>query len=218
MAVLTEATNIGDLLKYEEDELDYSRDAVTILSGQDIAIGRVLGKVTAGTATGAAVAGNTGNGAISAVSAGSAAKKVGVYMVTCIEAAANGGTFAVEDPDGVIVGSAVVGTPYAGPVNFSLADGATDFVAGDRFAITVAAGSGKYKAHDPANTDGSQVAVAVALQSVDATAADMPGVVIARHAILAESYVLWTDGISAGNKAAAIAQLKALGILIRTAA
>lgn len=38
---------LSSWLKYEEECGDYSRDAVTILSGQNLASGAVLGKVTA---------------------------------------------------------------------------------------------------------------------------------------------------------------------------
>jgi hypothetical protein len=119
MPELTEGQHKAEYLVTEANGT-LSRDAVTVLSGQNLQPGHVLGKVAVGTATGAAVSGNTGNGAISAVSAGSTAKS-GVYTAICIEPASNGGTFEVEDPDGVIVGTAVVGTPFAGPVNFTIA-------------------------------------------------------------------------------------------------
>jgi hypothetical protein len=147
MPELTEEQHKGEFLVTEANG-SLSRESATVLSGQNLKPGHVLGKVAVGTATGAAVSGNTGNGAISAVSAGATAKP-GVYTANCIEPATNGGTFSVEDPDGVNVGTAAVGTPFAGPVNFTIADGATDFVAGDRFTITVAAGSGKYKEYNP---------------------------------------------------------------------
>ncbi len=191
-----------------------SRESVTILSGENLQPGHVLGKVSVGAATGAAVSGNTGNGTIGTVSAGAAAK-AGVYQAICIEAAANGGTFEVEDPDGVIVGRAVVGTAFAGPVVFTIADGATDFAAGDRFTITVAAGSGKYKEYDPANTDGSQTAVAILLDAVDATAADADGVIVARQAEVNAAELVWFDSATAEQKAAGLSQLKAHDIIAR---
>lgn len=187
---------------------------MTVLSGQNLQPGHVLGKVAAGTAIGAAASGNTGDGAISAIAAGTAAKE-GVYVVTCIEPAANGGTFSVEDPDGVTVGTASVGTAFAGPVAFTIADGTTDFAAGDRFTITVAAGPGKYKEYNPANTDGSQTAVAILYAAVDASAGDQPGVIIARHAEVNAFELVWFTGADADQKDAAIAQLKAQDIIAR---
>lgn len=191
-----------------------SRESVTVLSGQNLQPGHVLGKVAVGEATGAAVSGNTGNGTITAVSAGDTAK-AGVYVATCIEPAANGGTFSVEDPDGVNVGTAVVGTPFAGPVNFTIGDGATDFAAGDRFTVTVAEGSGKYKEYNPANTDGSQVAVAILIDHADATAGDCPGVILARHAEVNKAELVWFTGANDAQKEAALTELRSYDIIAR---
>ena len=44
--VFTEAMNLGDLLKFEAPNL-YSRDRVTVASGQNLALGTVVGVVTA---------------------------------------------------------------------------------------------------------------------------------------------------------------------------
>jgi hypothetical protein len=213
MTELTEEQHAGEFIVTEANG-SLSRESATVLSGQNLKAGHVLGKVAVGTATGAAVSGNTGNGAISAVSAGATAK-AGVYTANLIEPAANGGTFSVEDPDGVNVGTAVVGTPFAGPVNFTIADGATDFAAGDRFAITVAAGSGKYKEYNPANTDGSQTAVAILYASVDATGGDTEGVVIARHAEVNAEELIWFSGADTNQKSAGLTQLKTHDILAR---
>ncbi|MBF0131020.1 MAG: head decoration protein [Magnetococcales bacterium] len=45
MAVLSEPNNLGDLLKFEEDNY-FSRDQVTVGSGADLLIGTVVGKQT----------------------------------------------------------------------------------------------------------------------------------------------------------------------------
>lgn len=144
---------------------------VTIATGENLTRGAVVGKITVGAATAAAGAGNTGNGTMGAVTTGADAKP-GVYKVVIVEPAANAGAFIVEDPDGVIVGRGTVAVAFAGPVNFTLADGATDFVSGDFFNITVAAGSGKWKRSVAAATDGSQRPLAILVGDVDATAAD----------------------------------------------
>ena len=213
MTVLTEGQHTGEFLVTEANG-SLSRETITVLSGQNLQPGHVLGKVAVGTATGAAVSGNTGNGTIGTVSAGSTAK-AGVYTATCIEPAANGGTFTVEDPDGVNVGTAAVGSAFTGPVVFTIADGATDFVAGDRFTITVAAGSGKYKEYNPANTDGSQIAVALLLDAVDATGGDKDGVIVARHAEVNAAELIWFSGADANQKTAGLAQLKTHDIVAR---
>lgn len=144
---------------------------VTILAGQNVVRGAVLGQITVGAVTAQAAAGNTGNGTIGTLSAGAGAKP-GVYKVMCIEPGANLGTFAVEEPDGNIIGRAIVGTPFAGAVNFTIADGATDFVPGDAFDVTVAFGSGKYRLSATASTDGSQRPKRILVDDTDATAAD----------------------------------------------
>lgn len=212
MTTLTEGQHAAEFIASEANG-SLSRESITVLADQVLQPGHVLGKVTVGAATGAAVAGNTGTGAISAVSAGTGAKP-GVYQAICIEPAADAGTFEVEDPDGVIIGKATVGVAFTGPVNFTIGD-ATDFVAGDRFTITVAAGSGKYKEYNPANTDGSQTAVALLLDAVDATGADKPGVIIARQAEVNAAELVWFSGATDNQKAAGAGQLRLQSIVAR---
>ncbi len=190
-----------------------SRESITILSGQNLKPGHVLGKILDGSAVGAAVAGNTGNGTIGSVDAGTSAKK-GVYTLTCIEPAANGGKFSVEDPDGVTIGSASVGAPFAGAVEFTIADGATDFASGDGFTITVT-GVEKFKEYNPASTDGSQIAVALLLDYADATAGDVPGVGIVRQAEVNAGELVWFTGAIDNQKAAGLESLQAVGIIAR---
>lgn len=99
--------------------------------------GCVPGGTFAGTATAAALGTNTGNGAMGTITVSAGAKQ-GNYVLTIIEPGANVGTFTVEDPDGVQIGDGVVASAFsAGGLAFTLADGATDFVAGDSFTITV---------------------------------------------------------------------------------
>jgi len=122
MPVITEGMNLGDLLKYEAPNL-YSRDQVIVASGQNLALGAVVGIVAA---------------------------------------------------------------------------------------------TGKVKALDPAATDGSQTAAGIVLQPVDASASDRDdGILLARHAIVADSALVWPAGITNAEKAVAIAELKAIGILVR---
>jgi hypothetical protein len=179
----------------------------------------VLGRVTKGSAVGAAVAGNTGNGTITAAPTVGQAAKPGVYRAVCIEPATNGGKFSVEDPDGILVGIAAVGTEIAAHLTFTIADGATDFVAGDAFTITVAAGSGKVAQIDFASTAGADAACG--LLTEDATApdgADRSAVAVVRNAIVSANGIAWPAGATTDQKNAAIAQLKSLGILVRQGA
>lgn len=47
MNAINEPLNLGDLLKYEEGRLNYSREQVTVASGQNLELGAVVGRVTA---------------------------------------------------------------------------------------------------------------------------------------------------------------------------
>lgn len=120
--VFTEGLNLGDLLKYEAPNL-YSRDQVTVAAGQVLALGAVVGVITA---------------------------------------------------------------------------------------------SFKVKVVDPSASDGSEVAAGVLIQALDANLADRDdGLIVARHAIVADHALVWPTGITVAEKKSAIAQLKALGILVR---
>lgn len=77
------------------------------------------------------------------------------------------------------------------------------------------AASGKFTVLDPAANDGSETAAAVLFDSVDATAGDRPGVVHSRDTEVHGAALAWPDGIGAPEKAAALAQLAALGIVAR---
>lgn len=81
------------------------------------------------------------------------------------------------------------------------------------------AADGKCAALDPAATDGTENAVGVLAADTDATLIDREdAILIARHAIVAHSALVWPDTITPAEKAAAEAQLAALGILVRNAA
>lgn len=77
---------------------------------------------------------------------------------------------------------------------------------------------GKLHALNPVATDGTEAAVGVLIEPVDATLIDKSGLIVARHAIVADRAVIWPSGISATQKATAIAQLERLGILLRASA
>jgi hypothetical protein len=84
--------------------------------------------------------------------------------------------------------------------------------------VGIVTASGKIKALTPGAADGSQNAAGVLLLPVNASTADKPGVIVARHAICAANALVWPDGISGGDKTAAIDKLKALGVLVREGA
>jgi len=76
--------------------------------------------------------------------------------------------------------------------------------------------TGKYAAHDPAATDGTETAVAVLWGKVDATAADVDGVVLLRGpAIVNTNDLVFTGTPTAPEITAAHTALAAVGILTR---
>lgn len=225
-ASYTEPAAVSDVLKYELGTI--CREVGTVLSGTAaFAIGMVLGKITKGAATSAAKSGgNTGNGTLTmdATTPVKTDAKVGVYTVRFIAAAANNGTFRVEDPDGIVIGDVVMAGgagAFDNDIKFAVADGSTDFIVGDGFDITVAAGSGKWAPHNPTAVDGRQVAKAVALQPVDASAADVADVVLLVRgpAEVSSLGLVWHSSVDDNTKkAAAIAQLETAGIITRRGA
>lgn len=76
--------------------------------------------------------------------------------------------------------------------------------------------SGKYQILAPGGTGAEKIAVAVLAESVDASAADKPAVVIARGAVLAADALVWPAGITDPQKATALAELDALGLVVST--
>jgi hypothetical protein len=72
----------------------------------------------------------------------------------------------------------------------------------------------KIYALNPVATDGTQTAVGVLIEAVDATLLDKDGLILARHAIVADKSLVWPVGITNPQKIAALAQLEASGILV----
>lgn len=85
--------------------------------------------------------------------------------------------FSVLDPHGFARPNVTVGTAYVDQIDFTLSQGATKFVVGDAFAISVAAGSGKYKPAVATATDGSQTPCAILADVADTTGGDVSGAV-----------------------------------------
>lgn len=75
--------------------------------------------------------------------------------------------------------------------------------------------SSKYVEHDPAASDGSEDAVAILFEAIDATAADTNGVAIARLAEVNGDEITWITGIAPADKTAGIASLKTQNIIVR---
>ena len=220
MSLINESTRITDVLLFEEgEEINYVRDTITLLSGgAAVVIGQVLGSIKVAGAT-ETHAGNTGNGVMTldATTPVLLNAMAGVYTVKAITAAANGGTFRVTGPTGLVLGDVAVGATFSDRIKFVIADGATDFIVGDTFLVTVAAGSGKTGILTPAAIDGTAEAFAVAIEAGNPASADAQIVAVTRGpATFKLSGLVWPGGISAPQKAAAIVQLAALGMTVRS--
>lgn len=199
-------------------DINHSNEQRTVASGQNLVAAHVVGAIEARSATSAAKAGgNTGNGTLTldATTPVRTGAKAGVYRVRLITTATDGGTFRVEDPDGLVIGDVAVGATFDDDVKFATADGSTDFALGDGFDITVpAVGQGKLKEYNPANTDGSEKVHGVLWDAVDASAADAPGVATVRGPVnMVAANLKWFSGATTAQKAVALAELKALGIV-----
>jgi hypothetical protein len=224
-SVSSALTGLGDFLHSEYDPT-YTTDTRVVAAG--VGTVRVLpsrclvaaillgaGNVVAGAAVSAS-GGAPGNGAIANLTADAGAL-AGVYHIVVIEPSANGGTIEVVRPDGVVDGVGVVAVAYNGMINFTLPDGATDWVAGDRIPVTVsyAAGSGKLVQWDPTAVNGAQTILGVnvldqeAAIGVDGDEAPF----LARGPIVGRKEgLVWHAGVTDNQKATAYAALAALGI------
>lgn len=176
---------------------DVTTKAIVLKSGAAFVRGTVLEETEFGTATRAAKSGgNTGNGTLTmdATTPTLYGAKPGVYTVRLIAAAANAGTFRVTAPDGSILGDVAVGATFANRVKFATADGATDFIVGDGFDITVVAPTTqKYQ-----KVTADERAVYVLLEDVDATSTDRPGVVGATGEFNASAVTIGSTATLAG--------------------
>lgn len=212
MAEKLEPNTLGDGIRWEESN-DYSREKVTVQSGESLALLEVIGKVLVDVPTTGTAGTNTGNGTCGSV-AGGAKTIPETFTLKCVAAATNGGRFEVVGSKTGSLGDAVVGTAFASDfINFTIADGATDFAVGDSFTIEVAEGSGEVVALDPDAVDGSNRAAGIMAAAADASAAAVKGAAIVRDAMIDPNNLVWPDGITAGEKTAALADLAALGIV-----
>ncbi|MBW2342512.1 MAG: head decoration protein [Deltaproteobacteria bacterium] len=199
MAKLLENDRLNDVLKWEMENL-FSREKITILSGEDLPCGAVVGKVkTSCPTTGTADGGNTGDGTCTGVTAG-AQVKLGTYILTCIAAAGNAGTFEVRDPDDITLGQATVAVAYTSEqIDLTLNDGAADFIVGDIFTIAVTAGSLKMVRIAFAAVDGSEDAHGFVIDDYDASLADLLAVAIIRDALINPDYLAWPMEFTSGG-------------------
>ena len=143
----------------------------TVNSVTPLTRGTILGQVLLGAVT--SVAGtNTGTGTftVDGTNPLQANAKVGAYVLTILAT----GRAQLLDPRGVDIGEYDYGSAGSVTINNEikgvLADTSTHFVAGDKFTITVAAGSGNYIPSVTTAVDGSQNPTAVLADVSDPSA------------------------------------------------
>lgn len=216
MTTFTEGMHDGEFIGELAMGIGYHVDAITLKTGQNKVAGAVLGANVAGTSASAAKSGgNTGNGALTldATAPIQPGAKEGVYVVRCITAAANSGTFRVEDPDGNVLGDVAVAATFSDDIKFAIADGAADFIVGDGFDITISALTYKHLEYDPAGTDGSQTVSGILMKNTNATAADVVTTALKRGpATVNLNDLTWKTGMTAAQKTTARNALQALDI------
>jgi hypothetical protein len=220
---------LGDLLKKEYDR-EFCRDVGTLLANSgSLLIGQMLGKravdPTPAGVIAAAAAGNTGNGVFTkdATNPSLAGAQPGVYRVVAVEPGTNLGTFVVFDPAGVMLGTYVVGAAaFSNQIKFTIADGATDFSAGDSFTVTVPAGDGKFvPLKQAAQADGSHVFAGILCQDADTTGADFANamILVRGPAMVAKDRLIWDASFTTQpQKDALTPSMTAAGILNVTTA
>lgn len=192
-------------------EYPVKRKAIKIASGQGSLIaGTLLGIITLGAVTASTIA-SKGACTPDATTPLLAGAQVGAYKAVCITAATNAGTFEVFDPKGNSLGLHTVGgAAFANQIKFAIADGGVDFVVGDSFTITVAAGSGEYVKSLAASVNGSQYPDSLLTEEIDATSAAVTTIAYETGDFV-ESFLT----LGAGHTIASIREgLRARGIFI----
>ncbi|WP_408952087.1 head decoration protein [Lysobacter sp. Hz 25] len=76
--------------------------------------------------------------------------------------------------------------------------------------------TGEIAALDPAAADGREVAAGVAIVPITTTTEPSPdGLIVARHATVADHALVWPIRATPEQRAAATAQLRGIGVLVR---
>lgn len=214
---VTETRHAWGFMIWEPSDGIVTRAQITLASGSGVeTAGLVLGAtLTAGAGVFAALGTNTGNPTCGAITVGGAAQ-IGEYDLVMNDAT----HFVVYLPDeaggvGAEVGHGVFGSAFsAGGLGFTITAGGTACVAGDSFKITTT-GTVQYAPFDPTASNGLQNAAAIlGSYRKDTTSASQQAAALVRGpARVNSSELIWGANVTtAGQKAAALAQLSVLGI------
>jgi hypothetical protein len=168
--------------------------AVNVGASQTIVRGSVLGLITAGAVTSAAVVGSGAETIGSLALAAGGPAKPGAWLATCITAGA-AGLFEVTDPDGKTVGVVATSATFTGGgITFVITDAGTDPAVGDYFAITVAAGAGTAQVLDKAATNGTQKIYGIAMEPLTTAGGGSGRIAVALRGSFASQAVSFASG------------------------
>jgi hypothetical protein len=220
--VQTESRHPGGFM-VSEAEGRRSRDVFTVALSQTIVAGQVCGKtavIASATSSVAADASNTGNGVftLDGTTPVLAGAKDGVYRIVNDLVASNSGEFIVFDPDGIEIGRVAVGATFSNQIKFAIADGATDFVIGDAFSVTVglAETSMQMEALNLSATDGSQRVAGISWGNVTTDGSNLAqGTFIVREAEVRNVDLTYPSGATTAQIAEIVRGLERLGIIVR---
>lgn len=205
-------------------DADFKEDLLKFTGADTFKKGTILARqLVSTTVTPAADGGNTGDGTVTlaTVVEGPIVPLVGAYVLECVAAAANGGTFKLIDPNGAQVASDLVMSAGAGAatvfevagLKFTVTDGAADFIVGDKFTLTVAA-DGDLVPYAVAGAGGAQIPVAVLTYEVSATGAvDKPVRVLVRGEVNKNRLIIDADGDASNVDNVVIGKLQDVGII-----
>lgn len=220
MVTLTETIHAGAFIVSEGDGW-FSRDQVTVALSQTLLAGTPVyksGVIANETSSVTADAGNTGNGTftLDVTTPVLAAGQNGAYRIVCIAVAANSGTFEVFDPKGALVGRVAVAATFNNQIKFVIADGATDFAAGDAFTVLVGRESNIDETVTALPNDGSQRCDGLMVYPVTTDGSNTKkGSLLCRTAEVRLADIQWPASINAANKAKAVEELRQLLIIGR---
>lgn len=201
---------------YRDETLTFAA-ADTFVAGTILARRAVAIAVTASEVTG------TGDGTVTAatVVGGTTVPVPGIYVLTCTAAVANGGVWKLVDPNGAVVATGLTMTAGAGAatvfeaggLQFTITDGANDFVVADTATLTVAA-DGKLVPYAIGGAAGTGNPMAVLTYEVSKTGSgDLAVRPLVDGEVDATRLVVDADGDASNVTAAIIDQLRSAGIV-----
>lgn len=192
----------NDWLLSEASGMRSRKDVVVNTSGAAIKSGTVMETAARANAFSAAKPGNTGNGAMGAVTVTGPAVP-GVYRLVMTGAGATA-AFKIVGPDGndLATAGAVASAYSAHGLAFTLADGAVDFAIGDEIVITVDTNEFTWTPWNGAGTVGG-----ILYNDVPSEAGDYRCTMLVRDCEVARAALIGLDS-------AAETALEALGIIV----